>query len=103
MAVVTTILGLLVAVKPTVTGAKPDLRLPGDATNDLRQSVNPVVQLAADPRLHAIGPGAFNQGPSRQSVSRLGDSGPVHSATAGMLGGDQAEIGHQLPGTGEAF
>jgi hypothetical protein len=79
----------------------PELRLPGDVADGLRQRLDPVVQFAADARLHAIGPGAFDQGSSGQSVSSFGDSGPSHRASAGMLRPNQSEIGHELPGIGE--
>src|SRR5450432_3532069 len=41
-------LGLARRCEPTIAGAEPDLRFPGDVADDLRKSLEPVVQLAAD-------------------------------------------------------
>src|SRR6185437_11974221 len=41
-------LGLACRRQPTILGAEPNLSLPGDVANDLRESLEPVVQLAAD-------------------------------------------------------
>src|SRR5688572_22739903 len=58
IAVVTTTLGFARRREATVAVAEAELGLPGDVADRLGQALEPVEQLAADPGLHAVGPGA---------------------------------------------
>src|SRR5579863_4801484 len=64
--------GLACRREPTVAGAEPDLGFPGDVADGLRKSLEPVVQLAADAGLHAIGPGPFDQDAPCKRIAGLG-------------------------------
>jgi len=61
-----------------------------------------VMQLAADPGSHPVCPGSFDQHAPHQRIAGLGDAAATDCAPGGMLAGHQTEVGHQLPGIGEA-
>ena len=82
--------------QPTISGAEPDLSLPGDVANDLRESLEPVVQLAADAGLHPIGPGPFDQDTPRKRVTSLGDGAAAYRGPARTFGRRQTKVGHHL-------
>ena len=60
------------------------------------------MQLPADAGWHAVGPGALDQHPASERIASFGDPAPPHGGAAGVLGRNQAEIGHQLARIGEA-
>ena len=67
-----------------------------------RQLLDAVVQLAADPSLHAVVPGTLDQHPTRERVAGLGDPAAADRAAARAFARHQAEIGHELARLGEA-
>ena len=89
-------LGLACRREPTVAGAEPDLRFPGDVADDLWQSLEPVVQLAADAGLHSISPSPFDQGAPCMRVACLGDAAVAYRGPARMFGRHQTKVGHHL-------
>src|SRR5919106_5615554 len=68
-----------------VTVAEAQLRLPGDLADRLGQAFDPVEQLAADPGLHAVGPGALDQDPAGMGVAGLGDAAAADVRAARAL------------------
>ena len=50
----------------------------------------------------AVVPGCFNEQPSQMAVACLGNPPLATFVAAGMLGGDEPEVGHELAGIGEA-
>lgn len=76
--------------------AHPQLALPSDFPHGLGQTLEPVVKFTADASLHAIAPPSFDQGPSGGATAGLCNVAAAHGGAAGMLGGRQAQIRHQL-------
>ena len=95
-------LGLACCCEPTISGAKPDLRLPRDVADDLWKSLEPVVQLAADAGLHSISPSPFDQDTPCKRVACLGDAAAAYRGSARMFGRRQTKVGHHLSRIAEA-
>src|SRR3954452_10661277 len=89
-------LGLAGGDQMPIARAEPGLRLPGNVADVVRQRLEEVVKLAADPYRHAIGPGPLDQHPSDKRVARLGNAAAANRAAARPLARYQAEIGHEL-------
>src|SRR5262245_61400096 len=68
-----------------IAGAQPELGLPGDIADSLRQALVTVMELATDAGLHAIGPCPLDQSPPGQSVASLGDAAASDGGAARML------------------
>jgi hypothetical protein len=64
-------LGLARRRQPAVPVAQAQLRPPGDVADCLRQTFDSIERLAADPSLHAIGPGALDQHPAGMGIAGL--------------------------------
>jgi len=71
--------------KTSPSTAQPNLRLPGNVAHILRHCLKPIVQLATDACLHAVGPGSFDQGASRVEIAGLCDPTSAHRASTRML------------------
>src|ERR687892_1170775 len=84
-----------------VTIAEAELSLPGDLADRLGQTLEPVEQLAADPGLHAVGPGALDQDAAGMGVAGLGDAAAADTRAARVLRGHEPKVGHELAGVGE--
>jgi hypothetical protein len=67
-------LGLARRGQATIAVAQAQLRPPGDVADRLRQTFDSIEELAADPRLHAVGPGALDQHAPCVGVAGLGDA-----------------------------
>src|SRR5688572_8593441 len=78
-------LGLARCGQAAVALAQAHLRPPGDVADRLRQRFDPIEQLAADPGLHAVGPGAFDQDPAGMGVAGLGDAAAADAVAARAL------------------
>jgi hypothetical protein len=83
--------------EPAIAGAQPDLRLPGDVADRLRQALEPASQGLANAGRKAIAPGGFDQDPPGATVASEGEAGASHHVTGRPLARDQAEKRHQLP------
>jgi hypothetical protein len=81
-------LRLTASSKAPPAAAQPNLRLPGDVADILRQSFEAIVQLAANPSLHAVGPGSLDQGASGLGIAGLGSAAPSHPDATRMLRGN---------------
>src|SRR5690348_14228962 len=66
--------GLAQCRQPAVPRTQPDLCFPRDIAYFCGQRLETVVQLAADPRLHAICPSSFDQHAPGQGVAGLGNA-----------------------------
>src|SRR6266498_3640044 len=62
------------AGEPAITGAQPQLGLPGDLADRPRLALLPEQQLAADPRREAVTPGGLDQQPADRKSTRLNSS-----------------------------
>lgn len=60
--------------QPPVAGTEPHLGFPGDLTHRFGQGLDPINLVAANPRLQAIRPGAFDQRVPGMAVAGLGDA-----------------------------
>jgi len=65
--------------------AHSQLPLPGDVAHGLGQTLDPVVELAADARLHPVAPRALNQSPSGKSAASLGNPTPAYASVVTAL------------------
>src|SRR5262249_26650220 len=88
--------------EPAVAPAEPNLRLPGDLADGRRQYLVAVMELSTNACRHPVGPGPLDEHAARQRVTGLGDTAASNRAPRRVLARHQAEIGHQLPGIGEA-
>jgi len=78
------------------------LCLPGDVLDGRREGFKAKLNGTGDFRRVTVGPCAFDEYPARMTVARLGDTAEASFAAAGVLAGDESEVGHQLPGIVEA-
>ena len=67
-----------------------------------RDSAAPLGQFATAGVIATVVPGCFLQHTSEVAVARLGDPALTAFGAAGVLPGDQAQAGHELPCGGEA-
>ena len=88
--------GFAAREQPAISGAEPDLRFPPDVANDFWQRFDPVDLVTANPRLHSVSPGAFDQRAPGMGVAGLGDAAAPDGLATRSLAWDQAEIGHEL-------
>jgi hypothetical protein len=65
-------LGLAGRRQAPVALAESELGLPGEVADRLGQALEPIEQFAADPRLHAVGPGTLDQDASGLGIAGLG-------------------------------
>jgi hypothetical protein len=91
-------LGLAGRGQAAVAVAEAQLRLPGDLADRLGQAFDPVEQLAADPGLHAVGPGALDQNAAGMGVAGLGDAAAADVRAARVFRWHQPDVGHELAG-----
>jgi hypothetical protein len=91
-----TTLAVLPRAQPAISGAEPDLRIPPDVANDFWQRFDPVDLVTANPRLHSVSLGAFDQRAPGMGVAGLGDAAAPDGLATRSLAWDQAEIGHEL-------
>src|SRR5215467_5068333 len=78
------------------------LRLPGDFLDFGAKPSLTFEQVAAQPGAELIGPSGFDNHSSKMGVSGLGNAALAPSGAAGVFAGDQAAVGHQLPGRAKA-
>jgi hypothetical protein len=65
-------LGLARRCQAPVALTQAQLCPPGDVADGWRQAFDPVEQLAADPGLHSVGPGALDQDPTGSGTAAIG-------------------------------
>ena len=84
------------AVRPTVTGAQANLRLPGDCANRFGQPLEPRLQGLADAGRIPVAPGTLDQYPPGTFVAGQCETGTPNPLASRPLRWHQAEKGHQL-------
>jgi len=68
--------------KAAISRAETHLRLPSGIPDAFWQTLDTIVQLSADPRLHAVGPGSLNQRPASLTIPGFRDAAPSHAVAA---------------------
>ena len=86
------------AIAPT----QPLLGLPRGVADRLCQTLLAQQLLPANARREPITPGSFDQHSSGRAIPGFRDPALAARGSAGVLGGNQTEIRHELAGTGEA-
>jgi hypothetical protein len=79
-----------------VAFAESDLRLPADVLKGLAEFFEAQLQMPADLGRIAVGPGALDQDLAGVGVAGFGDAALTALPAAGVLGGGEAEIAHEL-------
>ena len=74
------------------------LSFPSNVSDLLAQSGLTSEQVAAQPRAELIGPRGFNNHSSKMCVAGLGDAALPSFRATGIFTGNQAAVGHELPG-----
>src|SRR5437867_2625604 len=75
---------------------QPELRVPRDVADDLRQRFLPVRMLASDPRNPLIGPRGFREQASHMRIAGLRDAAASDTRPTGIFRGYEPEIRHEL-------
>src|SRR5277367_5519533 len=86
----------------TISPTQSFLRLPCGVADRLGQALLPQQLLPADARREPITPGSLDQHSARRAVSSFRDATLAARGSAGVLGRNQAKIGHELAGIVEA-
>jgi hypothetical protein len=86
----------------SIACAPSDLRLAADVLDGLGLLLEPQLYRPTALGGRPGGPGPFDQGASGVGVTGCGDRTRPAALTTGRVGGDQAQICHQLPGVLEA-
>ena len=84
------------------SSAQPFLRLPCGITDRLDQALLPQQLLSADARREPITPGSLDQHSARRAIPSFRDAALAARGAAGVLGRNQAKLGHELAGIVEA-
>jgi hypothetical protein len=79
-----------------VTFTEPHLGFPTDVLDDFGLCFEAQLQMSADFRGRAIGPGAFDEDASGMAVARFGNRPLSALLPGGVFGGDQAQEFHQF-------
>jgi hypothetical protein len=79
------LLGLASGQEAAITGAEPQLRLPGNLADVFRQALLALEQGPGDPGSQALGPSSFHQDPPGMAIAGFGDTAPAHRGAAGVL------------------
>ena len=89
--------GVLAAARESMEPlAESDLRLPSDVLCELREVLDPSLDVWGDLGRIAVGPGGFDQGASSAGIPGFGDRALAAFLAAGVLGGDEADEGSEL-------
>jgi len=86
----------------SVALAEADLGGPADVLDGRTDLFEAHLQLSADLGWIAVGPGTFDEVSAGMAVAGLGDATLVALCAAGVFGGCEAEVGHELPRVVEA-
>ena len=84
-----------------ISTAESLLGLPGYVSDWLAQLFLAQKEIATDTCWKPAAPCRLDQHAPRRAIARLGDSALASRASAGMLGRNETQIGHELPRIGE--
>src|ERR1700728_1245936 len=84
-----------------ISTAESLLGLPGYVSDWLSQLFLAQTEIASDTCWKPVAPCRLDQHAPRRAIARLGDSALASRASAGMLGRNETQIGHELPRIGE--
>ena len=84
-----------------ISTAESLLGLPSYVSDWLAQLFLAQKEIATDTCWKPVAPCHLNQHAPRRAIARLGDSALASRASAGMLGRNETQIGHELPRIGE--
>ena len=91
------------ALQMSKASAQTDLGLPGMATDGFGLALLTVTEELAQSRRIAVLPRRFGEKAARMGIAGLGDATAAHGVAAGVLGGHQSEVAHQMPRMGKAL
>jgi hypothetical protein len=87
---------LAIGDEPAIAGTQPHLRLPGDGSDRLRQTLEPILQYLSDPGRMAVRSRSLDEDAPRSRIACLRNGPTSHRVTGCAFRRNKTEERHQL-------